>query len=423
MQVLLASFDLFKEVGGGQTFYRNLILRNPEVQFTYLRDSEAANAPRPENASAVPCQSRYIPLKESVAVVLEVPRWLHSAFVRASDVAEAVAGRHFDVVDVPDFEQFGLFLRNAFEHHHVSLGRIVLGMHGRISTSLELNWCVQSRDCIELTQLENMQYQAVDIRYFYSEMYRDEWRAIDPVPAPVVDPLWFFDVPRQQPYRDRPGPVDLNFVGRCEKRKGPDIFINLAWWLPRSCVRKINLIGPSNYDLDGTSSDVYVRQMVRNRRLDDVELVRCMTPAELAQVYATKSITFVPSVYDTLNFVALESLLAGCPTAIGSGAGVCRFLRERFPELPFEMIDVANVYEGVPRLEAILRNYRDYRHRLREAIEKQDLEPRGPWLIDVYQSPPAFDAALRGRLGDWYERLVGCMSLTTKAFRPHARSA
>ena len=125
--------------------------------------------------------------------------WLHYGFVRAVDVAQAVVGRHFDVVDVPDYDQLGLFLRDAFRHHDVSLGRIVLGMHGRVSTSLELNWCAQGRGCIERKELENMQYQAVDIRYFYSEMYRDEWRAIDPVAAPVVDPLWFFDVPRQQP--------------------------------------------------------------------------------------------------------------------------------------------------------------------------------------------------------------------------------
>ena len=223
--------------------------------------------------------------------------------------------------------------------------------------------------------------------------------------------------------RDRPGAVDLNFVGRCEKRKGPDIFVNLAWWLSRSYVGKMNLIGPPVYDPDGTSSDVYIQRMVRSRRLDDVELIGCMTPAELAQLYATKSITFVPSVYDTLNFVALESLLAGCPTAIGSGAGVCRYLRERFPDLPFEMIDVANLYECVPRLEAILRNYGDYRHRLRGAIERLDLEPRGQRLIDVYQSAPAYDDALRGRLADWYERLVGCASRTSRPLRRHARSA
>ena len=54
MHVLLTSFDLFKEVGGGQTFYRNVILRNPEIQFTYLLDSEPAESPRPGECQGHP---------------------------------------------------------------------------------------------------------------------------------------------------------------------------------------------------------------------------------------------------------------------------------------------------------------------------------------------------------------------------------
>jgi glycosyltransferase involved in cell wall biosynthesis len=254
-------------------------------------------------------------------------------------------------------------------------------------------------------------------------MYRDEWRAVDPVHAPVLDPLWFFDVPPLQPYQDRVGPPDLNFVGRCEKRKGPDIFVQLAWWLPRSSYRAANLIGPQNYDRDGTSSDVHLRQMIQNRRLTGVDLVRCMTPAELDQVYATKSVTVVPSVYDTLNLVALESLLSGCPTAIGSGAGVCRYLREQYPALPFEEIDVVNWYESFPRLEVVLRNYEDYRRRLHNAIAEQDLRPRGQRLIDAYQTPPAYDRVLRARVSEWYRRLSRRASKTYTGFERKARCA
>jgi hypothetical protein len=405
MQVLLAGFDLFKEVGGGQTFYRNVVLRNPDIQFTYLQKSESFKTPRPSNANAVPWRAAIKSLRDSSGLELEVPPSLYHSFTQATSVARAVAGQRFDVVDVPDYEQFGLFLRDALAYHDVSVDRIALGMHGRISTSLELNWCALSRDCSDVIRLENMQYKTVDVRYFYSEMYRNEWRAVDPVPAPVLDPLWFFDVPRLLPYQDRLGAPDLNFVGRCEKRKGPDIFVNLAWWLPPDCVGSIKLIGPQNYDRDGSSSDGHVAQMLRNRRLSSVEQGRCMTPAELAQVYAGKSNTFVPSVYDTLNFVALESLLAGCPTAIGSGCGVCGYLRKRFPELPFEEIDVANWCDSLPRIEAILRDYDNYRGILRNAILKQDLQPRGLRLPDVYRSPPAYDSVLRVRVSQWYDRL------------------
>jgi glycosyltransferase involved in cell wall biosynthesis len=423
MHVLLASFDLFKEVGGGQTFYRNLIRRNPQIQFTYLVASESVNARRPENAKVVPCTDRDVRHPISCFADLETPRWLDASFVRAEDVAQAVAGRHFDVVDLPDYEQFGFFLRDAFDHHQVSVDRVVLGMHGRYSTSVSLNWCVEERGCIELAQQETMQYQTVDARYFISAKYRDEWRAIDPVPAHVLDPLWFFEVPRLQPYQDRLGPPDLNFVGRSEKLKGPDIFIQLAWWLPRSCYRAAHVIGPQSFDGNRTPSDAYVRQMIKNRRLTGVDVVRCMTAAELTQLYATKSVTVLPSVYDTLNLVALESLLSGCPTAVGSGAGVCRYLRERFPDVPFEVIDVVNWYESVPRLESMLRNYQDYRRRLRDAIAGQDLQPRGATLIDAYQAPPAYDPVLRARVTDWYERLSRRAATAHRGLERHASCA
>jgi hypothetical protein len=126
-------------------------------------------------------------------------------------------------------------------------------MHGRISTSLRLNWRIEEREQLEVERLEDMQYRAADIRYFLSETYRDEWRSVDPVGAPVVDPLWFFDVPTMQAYEGRPGPTDLNFVGRTEKRKGPDIFINLSWWLDPT-IGAARIIGPHSSDGDGTSS-------------------------------------------------------------------------------------------------------------------------------------------------------------------------
>lgn len=420
MHVLLTNFDLFKEVGGGQTFYRNVILRNPEIQFTYLLDSEPAESPRPANATGTRCPNRFAVLPGSARLDLEVPRWLYGTFVRANDIARAMTNRHFDVVDVPDYEQYGFFLRDAFNHYGVSVDRVALGMHGRISTSLELNWCVQSRDCIEVTQLENMQYQAVDVRYFISAMYRDEWRDVDPLPSTLLDPLWYLDVPSLQVYQDRIGLPDLNFVGRCEKRKGPDIFINLAWHLPRSCYRSASLIGPPAHDRDGTSSDRHLRQMISNRRLTGVELVRCLTPSELALVFSSKSVTIVPSVYDTLNFVALESLFSGCPTVIGSGAGVCRYLCERFPRLPFEVINIDNWYECVPRLKAILRNYRDYRQRLQEAVAAEDLQPHGLKLTDVYQARPAYDPVLRARVTDWYERLSRCAGISRRRVKMRA---
>ena len=51
-----------------------------------------------------------------------------------------------------------------------------------------------------------------------------------------------------------------------------------------------------------------------------------MTQAQLGRLFSSRTMTLLPSRFDSLNLVALESVLSGCPTAIGSGAGACRFL-------------------------------------------------------------------------------------------------
>ena len=59
MRVLIAGFDLFRSVGGGQTFYRGIIEANPEIEFCYLREREPENAARPANAKPLAYRAHY----------------------------------------------------------------------------------------------------------------------------------------------------------------------------------------------------------------------------------------------------------------------------------------------------------------------------------------------------------------------------
>lgn len=405
MKVLLADFDLFRAVGGGQTFYRGIIRRNPHIDFYYLRRGEAVDAARPANAHAIDYVEHYAADRQADLEDLLPPRWAYGAFDKANNIALSVAGRTFDVVDFPDYEQFGMFLAPAFQHHHVEYGRIVLSMHGRISTTISLNWQTEGKVDISVQMLEEMQYRAVDTRYFISRMYQEEWQALCDLDSCYVDPMWFFSFPKRRPYRDSSDPPDLNFIGRSEKRKGPHIFLQMAWWLPRGSFRSANIIGPEDVDCTGTSSSQHLRDIAAYR-VKNVRFLPAKTPEELATLFGTKSITILPSQYDTLNLVALESLFAGCPTAIGDGAGVCRYLSERFPTIPFETIPVTNFYASIPRLETMLQDYKRYRDRLAAALERADVTPRGPGLENAYSSPPCSDRSTRLQLENWYRQLL-----------------
>ncbi|HEV3025693.1 MAG TPA: glycosyltransferase, partial [Pirellulales bacterium] len=293
------------------------------------------------------------------------------------------------------------------ERHQVEVGRIALSLHGRISTSIELNWLTEGTFNGELVAQEDMQFQTADLRYGLSKSYLDEWRGKFDLESHYLSPLRFLDMPEPTATVAAREPPDLLFVGRTEKRKGPDLFVELAWWLPRDSYSYAKIVGPQSFDPQGNGSNLHLHTMGNNRLGEnELQLWPLAAPWELKLIFAARMFTVVPSRYDTFNLVATESLLAGCPTAIGSGAGVCRFIEETFPGVPFVKIDVDNPYAAVPEMLAVLRNYDDYRERLVESLKAARPVVEGPCLEAIYQASPTFDRFVRHELDDWYGRLM-----------------
>ncbi|EAM48216.1 glycosyltransferase [Crocosphaera watsonii] len=406
MKVLIADFDLFKKMGGGQTFYRSIIKKNPQIDFYYIAEKEPSDTPRPSNAHALSYQEQFLVTDFKNFFEVTPPKWVERAFVMASNIAASAINQQFDVVDVPDYEQWGLFLRPALNYFKVNFGCVALSMHGIISKTLRLDWFEGGRGNIPLDLQEKMQYQTADIRYGISKSYLDEWQAFDRLDSHYYNPLHFLDLPKPTLNLPSESPPDLNFIGRTEKRKGPDIFVDLVWWIPRGNYSQARLIGPHSYNYNNTqSSQDYLNGMI-NHRQKEIKLCPPMKPSELVELFASKSLTFVPSRYDTLNLVALESLFSGCPTAIGNGAGVCRFLEESFPQVPFIKIDVNNIYASLPDIAKVLDNYDEYRENLVAQIRSSTLNTKDSELGEIYQSSLNFNSETREELNEWYSQLV-----------------
>lgn len=404
MKVLIAGFDLFGVVGGGQTYYQSIIRRNPQIEFHYFRLREPTGQPLPANARAIDYRDWIDGTHWEGRFDLQAPEWAFGLFQPAYNMARSVAGMRYDIVDVPDYYQFGFFLRAAFRHFDVEVDRIALSMHGTISTSLELNWWSDGSPMPWLRHIERMQFEAVDLRYFISEFYRDEWSGYSGKPSYFLDPLYFFDLPKPREFRPTTERPVLRFIGRIEKRKGPHLAINLAWWLPRTSYDRLELIGPECFNDRGESAERIVDEMIRNRNLA-ARVIPSKSQEELANDFASRSVTLVPSVYDSLNLVALESLFAGCPTVIGSGAGVCRYLQERFPSIPFVRLDIERFYESVAEVELLLNDYDTRRAHLQSALGQIDRSPSGPMLADIYRMPATRDSAVNDTAGRWFASL------------------
>ena len=412
MKVLIADFDLFAKVGGGQTFYRSIILKNPQINFYYLAEKEKPETKRPSNAHPVSFQEKYFLADLSNFFDVNPPKWVYRSFIRANNIASAIAGMEFDIIDSPDYEQWGIFLHSALNYHKVKFEKIALSLHGKISTTLQLDWFNQGKENIPLLLEEVKQYATVDLRYGISKSYIDEWKEISPFECHYYHPLHFFDLPKPVAEIPNEQSPDLNFIGRTERRKGPDIFIDLVWWLAESHYNRANIIGPHSFnDTETVSSQSFLEGMLKNRN-KKIQLLPPKIQNELMALFATQSVTFVPSRYDTLNLIALESLFSGCPTVIGSGAGVCRLLEESFPEIPFVKIDLDNIYACLSDIDAILTNYSDYRRQLVDRVLGVNQTISDPPLIEIYQSSSEHEPEVRQELQSWYDQLMSYWLIT-----------
>lgn len=420
MKVLIADFDLFNKIGGGQTFYRSIIEKNPAIDFYYFIITENPKASRPKNAHIMQYKEIYKEKYLTDFYDIDPPQSIHSKFIKASNIAASISGKDFDILDLPDYELFGIFLRPALKYHKAKVGKIALSLHGRLSTTIRLNWSTEGIVNKELELNENNQFRSVDIRYGISKAYIDEWSNYINLPTHYMNPLRFMTLPKPiiSPLTDKP--PDLNFIGRTEKRKGPDIFVELVWWLPRSRYKRANIIGPSSYDPKGTDSGHYLYTM-KNNRINDIQILPSMNQKQLSRLFASKSITMLPSRYDSLNLIAIESLLSGCPTAVGSGAGVCRFLKESFPNVPFILIDVNNVYGSLDELQDILSDYDTYRTKLVNSIISCKPIIDGDPLEKIYISKPSFDHTTRIEMDEWYTKLIKIYNLAKRSPRKRTK--
>jgi glycosyltransferase involved in cell wall biosynthesis len=358
LNVLLITNDLYKSIGGGQTVYKKIIESAPEINFYYFISDESLTSQRPSNAYPIPLKSR-----RTLRVLTRPPFASHKLhpLEDADQYARSVSGRTFDIVDIPDFYTFGSVLRDAFSHHNVTVGRVVLALHGNISKSIELNWGSTGNQVLEQRMMEISQFTSADGTYGISPRYIKEWQSRFYRDVTFINPAFFISPEKESnaciKAIDQPS---LYCIGRTERRKGNDLFIELVRWLKRETFKKASHVGDQDYTYRGISSSYLLEQIAKQRNIK-VEYVPTMNRQQMQTLYAGKAIIVLPVRYDTLNLVALEALFSGCPTAISEAAGVCEYLDEFYPGLPYIKIDFDSFYGAASKLQDLIDNYDQHR--------------------------------------------------------------
>lgn len=403
MRILLATTDLYSTTGGGQSFYTNVIRRHPEHDFWYFGTRDVSTMALPPNVTVLPVPDHYRANRGPLSFDREDLRidgyslsGLEGEVLQFLDMAVACAGHEFDIVEIPDFLAYGAILPAAMRYLGIRFDRVVCSMHGTISNVLTDNWNFgQAPDLTLCRKFEDLLYRIADIRIGISPDYIDQWQAKCGSRAALVDLFQLMDFSKFADLRSRQSSntsnsmPDLVFVGRQDRCKGPDLFVELVSSVPKRDYRDILMIGPP-VELGGINSWAELTTMASRRGLRIVN--QNMSQSDLWSAYARNSwVTIFPSRIDTLNLAALESLLCGAPAAISTAAGVCRFLDEVFPGIPFLRQAPSELGQARRDLAKYVGEYRDQRQRLLTYLETAQPRPIGSSLTAAYESTPTPD--------------------------------
>jgi glycosyltransferase involved in cell wall biosynthesis len=383
LKVLIIQKDLFSKIGGGELVYQKIIEKTPDIQFYYFVEGEAVNHPRPPNAQVVKlAPPRRVQFKDRLAMGKDFLPLLETA----DQYAESVANAEFDIVECPDYEVCGYFLPTALDKHRVKYERSVAALHGALSISVNHAWGNSYGGNPQLMEIEKSYLQNVDGIYGISERYiREVKKKIKRQPY-CLDPMHFVEFRRNQwsDEKSKNKPT-LLCVGRTEKRKGNDIFVELVRWLdPKKYERAIH-IGPNVRNHDGFTSNHFLDALARSRGLE-IACEKSKTRRELLELYQNNAMLILPVRYDSFNLTALEALFSGCPVAISNQAGVCDYLDEKYPDLPFTKIDLNNLYSAACDITKVLDDFPKYQSNLRRCLQKEDeISPRSMQMEKIYQ--------------------------------------
>ncbi len=392
-RVLVTEVDLFRSLGGGQTVLRRLMTLRPQDRFYYFLRHESPDAPRPANAVGIPFVPKYRAVQDGLPQDQAHLLWAYrDARNLAFSVAQHLPGHSFDVVDVPDYTQHGIFIRAALEAEGLRCDTVVLALHGSLSSALASGWPAPGAETVEVDEMrirEELQFRAADARYAISAPYAREWQATVPLPVNLVDPsILMGDVdPALSGLRE--GRPDLVFLGRREKCKGPDMFLDLAWCVDPSLYRRLLIVGPDGLNRLGVGSNRILAGMARLRRLQP-EIVGGLARGAVLNMLAERTVLLLPSRRDTFNLVLLEALARGCPALISRNAGAAEWLLEKLPDLAWLVVDVDCARTAAAATADVLRHYDARRAELVAAVRQLE-PPRLDAFDDIYRPAPQVD--------------------------------
>jgi glycosyltransferase involved in cell wall biosynthesis len=182
----------------------------------------------------------------------------------------------------------------------------------------------------------------------------------------------------------------LLYVGRLSAEKGLERLEPLLDALPQV---RLALVG------DGPARAHLVRRFAGR----PVVFTGYLRGEALARAYASADVFVLPSTTETLGFVVLEAMSAGCPVIAAAAGGVVDLIEHEQTGLLYDPADPAQLVDGVHRL----LEQRDLARALAQRGRK--LAAGASWSAQTTQLIEFYARAIRTRRRrSWVGRLLGC---------------
>ena len=370
MKILFFTTDLYLNLaGGGQELMRKIIESLPEYNFYYFVDKEPFDYKRPVNCFT-------IRLKRLVDVKIKNNYKFNttqiSALKTANHFARSAKNLEFDIVEIPDYNYFGAFIRTTFKNNNVKFKKLVINLLGNISNTIELNW--NNSGCLkveEIIDLEKKQFLSSDFSYSLSSRYIKDWQPYTKKKIFNLTPLNLIKLNKTLKEVNPSSKIKPNllFLGRFEKRKGPDLFLEICSKINKDLYQDILLYGDDDFSNNGNSAISHLFELSKHYGIN-IQIHKTVASDELSEVYAANNILILPVRYDTFNLIALDALFSGSILFVSNRAGFCDFANTNFPNLNYYNFDIEKIDDQIEKIEDALVNFTTYKNNLIDSLSK-----------------------------------------------------
>ncbi len=365
VSVLILSTDLYHRIGGGEAVYRRLIANNPEIDFYFFETSKNLNKNLPKNAHSLKLGPK--PRLESIEglfdglVTASTKDILNQNQINAAELAEQYArsarNLKFDIVDVPEYEIVGGYLRGSLNSNKITFKLITTFIHGSLSLTLDFENTINKNNVEEIVKLEEIQRRASNYFFILDDWYPNKLQ-ISREKRYHIDPWQFVNNDsiktnisntRFISQKNDSEPPKIFFFGRWEKRKGLDLLPEIIKLIP-SWSPTIVFAGDKSNNRE-LYKQVRNSSKIRNLRIEELDT----TDAKyLYKNIRNCDILVLPSHFDSFNLIALEAIALGKRVAISNQCGAFHFLREKHPNISFIEIDPNDLSLSAQNLSAAL---------------------------------------------------------------------